>query len=337
LVAQTELLEALRLLDTIVRINTPYIQTQRQRRHAIQEEINGALANLSSKEIDQRKMFSRIIGSMKFPEEGVSFNWKEWQESVSDMEPDQAHIFDQIERLQSLLHLPTSYIALSGNAFINILLAHCYNLDFISGGKFSLSRAIECAEEAVTGFMDDRFNQSLAHWYAALLYSRRSNLAACQSHLEQADSLLGQFVEKMKYANLSLYREVQSIKRELEIYVNKFKHTSSQAHYIKLNKDSPSPQREKSLSLLDKLRGRKSSETYVSSPEQTSFVDSSEEDSESSKSKISKLKSANLNKPHTVHITIPVDVNALEHLPCDSARVTPDLVKKIQDFNESIE
>ncbi len=87
---------------------------------------------------------------------------------------------------------------------------------------------------------------------------------------------------------------------------------------------------QKPANFMEKIK-KSLNPSNTSLPEQTSYEQSSEENLED----INPI-SVPSAKPHTIHVTIPIDVNALEHLPVASACLTPDLAKKLRDFTESI-
>ena len=179
---------------------------------------------------------------------------------------------------------------------------------------------IESLESTISQLWEAQINKSLAYWLLGVSYSHLNKYSKARGALQEALNILSVYTG----TNSSYVQEQQQAKLVIRKRINQdlVNLNNKSTHYVLPSKIQET---QKPPNIIEKIK-KTFNPTNTSLPEQTSYEPPSED---------AKPRSDPSNKPHIVHITIPVDVNALENIPCDSACVTPDLVKKIQDFNES--
>lgn len=338
--AQEELKVARDGLLVNTRTNSYDSQLQEKRKSVIRGRINEALVSLQTSALNWNKAFSDVISNLQIPEWDNDGFLKEWKASIAIMKPYQPHIPKQIENLMSILQ-QKSTDSPTERPFIHIFLAHCYNLSYFSENQETLLLATDHAENAVVGFSDNELNQALAHWYIAVLYFNQSNTDSCKYHLEKADELLASFLKAIKYTSPDFYMEIQNVRENLKPWINMFKRADRLAHYV----SQPIIQKkQKTPNFIEKIKKTLGASPDTSHPERTPYEQPSEKKGENpSQAESDKtLKDSQptpappVKSPLTVNITIPVDISALENLQPNSDNLTPDLYKKLQNFNRQV-
>jgi tetratricopeptide (TPR) repeat protein len=227
----------------------------------------------------------------------------------------------QQEEIENLIEYLKNSIAQVNNIESHDYLGYYY---FFLGSAYyekgEYITVIESLESTISQLWEAQINKSLAYWLLGISCSHLNKYPEARGALQEALNILSVNTS----TNSSHIQEQQQAKSAIRKRINQdvINLNNKSTHYV-LPSKIQEPQ--KSPKLMDILK-KSFTQKNTSLPEQTSYESSSEDP---------KPRSTPSNKPHTVHITIPVDVNALENIPCDSACVTPDLVKKIQDFNES--
>jgi tetratricopeptide (TPR) repeat protein len=321
--ARGELQNALDILSINTRVSTLQIQTQNRRNLVIREKISNVLISLQTSEQNQHKIFSEIISKLQIPQEKHANIWQEWQDSICSMDPDPAHISEQIIRLTNFIKSENLNHS-TEIPYINIFLSHCYNLDFFSGNKQSMTLAINHAISAINGFSGDEFNQAIAHWYTALLfYVNESKAEDCRIHLEKANELLEINLTQTKNKKIDLSNHIKNTKNDLEIWINKFKRTP---HYVA--PAATQSDKEKS-SFWSNKRGNKNQDETASIPKLTDgrLITKNKQTIKTS------LQSPSENKSNIRHIIVPVDVSALEDQQPNATPLNHELFDKLKIYN----
>ena len=324
--AREKLQNALDILSINTRVSTPQIQTQNRQNSVIREKVSKTFISLQTSEQNRYQIFSEIIGGLKIPQEKNTDIWQEWHNAICNMEPDPTHTSEQILRLKNFIK-STNLNHSTEIPYINIFLSHCYSLDFFSGKKQSMTFAIDHATSAIEGFSGDKFNQSLAHWYTALLfYFNASETADCQIHLEKANELLEICLTQTLHTNFDLYDHVKNTKNSLEIWINKFKHTNRLAHYVEPTNLLEHKSRS---SFWGTKKENKDQDESASTPK----ITDSRLVSKNKQSLKMSPQSASENKSNIRHIIVPVDIGALEDLQSKAIPLNHELFDKLKIYN----
>ena len=173
---------------------------------------------------------------------------------------------------------------------------------------------------------ESQINKALVHWLLGISYSQMNKYSDAHEELKDALNTLRLNTRANSYQVEEQQQLKSRIRKRIIEAINILGNKS--AHYL-----VPSPriqERQKPPTILEKIMQKTFSTLNSQPPEQTSYEQSSEE-----KPDDFNLTPAPSVKPHTIHVTIPIDVNALEHMPVNSDCLTPDLAKKLRDFTES--
>jgi tetratricopeptide (TPR) repeat protein len=184
---------------------------------------------------------------------------------------------------------------------------------------------IESLESTISQLWEAQVNKSLAYWLLGISYSHLNEYPKARGALQEALNIL--WVNTG--TNSSYIQEQQQAKSAIRKRIDQdlINLNNKSTHYM-LPSKTQGPK--KPPKFIDKIK-KTFTPKNTSLPEQTSYEQSSEEKSEDFNPT-----PVPLVKSHTIHVTIPIDVNALEHIPIDSDCLTPDLAKKLRDFTESL-
>ena len=173
-----------------------------------------------------------------------------------------------------------------------------------------------------------QINKALAHWLLGINYSCVNKYPKAREELKDALNILW-VNARINSSQVEEQQQLKSIIRE-RIHQAHINIEKKSAHYASLPSRIQETQKLPHHNIIEKMR-RKFVPPNTSLPEQTSYEQSSEEKPED----INRI-SVQSTKPHTIHVTIPIDVSALENIPVASDCLTPDLAKKLRDFTEFI-
>ncbi len=232
----------------------------------------------------------------------------------------------QQDEIENLIEYLSNSIAQVNNIESHDYLGYYY---FFLGSAYyekgEYVTVIECLEGTISQLWEAQINKSLAYWLLGISYSHLNKYPKARGALQEALNILSTNTA----INSSYVQEQQQLKSVIRKRINQalVNLNNKSTHYVPPSKSQES---QKPPNFIDKIK-KTLAPQKTSLPEQTSYEQSSGEKFEDINP--TSVPSA---KPHTIHVTIPIDVNALEHIPVDSDCLTPELAKKLRDFTESI-
>ena len=249
---------------------------------------------------------------------------------LSDLSQIESLLTELDDLLEKLQDMPQEY------GLILALIAHCYNLSFYLG--FDEDKEAErCMIEArnLFQFQHDDYNEALSDWYLALFYNNNSDISKSLSCLGETHYLLEMLLRENH--DEAMKQQLRDLKNDVQQWIATCNSQIDLPDNVSLSKSKEIEKPQNNF--FDKLKQMVSSSLLA--PEKTPYPEEGFDKKTSDTPQVGLRDPKSLKKDLVVsgqrppmHITIPVDVKALEKTDLASVPLAKELYKQLQRYNE---